>query len=52
MRGELEGEVDALNSMKDWLQRTGSPMSRIDRAVFTEEREIREYSFDTFKIVR
>ena len=52
VRGEIEGDSSAVRSMMSWLQNTGSPMSRIDRAVFSNERNIREYSFDCFKIVR
>ena len=50
--GELEGDTQNINNMKTWLQTTGSPSSRIEKAVFTNQRNIDKYSFDTFKIIR
>ena len=45
VQGELEGEANTIETMKIWLQKEGSPSSRIDRAVFKNERGIQEYSF-------
>jgi len=45
VKGELEGETSKISAMKTWLQTTGSPSSRIDKAVFSQEREVNEYSF-------
>jgi hypothetical protein len=36
--------------MKRWLQTTGSPQSRIDKAEFLNEKEIKTFTFDSFKI--
>ena len=52
VRGEMEGELASVSAMKTWLQKTGSPSSRIERTVFSNERKISQYSFDTFKIIR
>jgi len=53
VKGELEGEVEKISAMKTWLQTTGSPSSRIDKAVFNHEREVKEYSFpQEFQIKR
>ena len=37
VRGELEGDRLAVEEMKRWLSKIGSPKSRIDRCVFIEE---------------
>ncbi|XP_050688199.1 acylphosphatase-2-like isoform X2 [Eriocheir sinensis] len=48
--GQLEGPRDKIKAMKDWLQRTGSPSSRIEKAEFKNEKEIDDYSFKNFSI--
>ncbi|XP_050688198.1 acylphosphatase-2-like isoform X1 [Eriocheir sinensis] len=48
--GQLEGSHRELSLMKDWLQRTGSPSSRIEKAEFKNEKEIDDYSFKNFSI--
>ena len=50
VEGELEGTNETIEAMKIWLQKEGSPSSRIDQAVFKNEREIQEYSFPGFSI--
>ena len=50
VQGELEGETNTIETMKNWLRKEGSPSSRIDRAVFKNEREIQEYSYSGFSI--
>ena len=53
VKGELEGETSKISAMKTWLQTTGSPSSRIDKAVFSQERKVDEYSFQKgFQIKR
>ena len=44
VKGQLEGESPKIDIMKKWLQTTGSPSSRIDKAVFSNEKDITEYS--------
>ena len=50
VQGEIEGATDILENMKNWLRKEGSPSSRIDQAVFKNEREIQEYSYSGFSI--
>ena len=50
VEGELEGTSETIEAMKIWLQKEGSPSSRIDQAVFKNERDIQEYSFTGFSI--
>ncbi|KAJ8246471.1 hypothetical protein GJAV_G00268190 [Gymnothorax javanicus] len=38
--GQVQGPHDKVREMKTWLSKVGSPSSRIDRAVFSNEREI------------
>merc|ERR1712080_279916 len=45
VKGQMEGSDSDVAAMKTWLEKTGSPQSRIDKAVFTNERQIDEYSF-------
>jgi len=53
VKGELEGPSNKVRSMKKWLQTTGSPSSRIDKAVFSDECEVSQYSFQSgFEIRR
>ncbi|XP_063848294.1 acylphosphatase-2-like isoform X1 [Scylla paramamosain] len=48
--GQLEGPQDKVIMMKEWLQKTGSPSSRIDKAEFKNEKEIEDYSFKSFSV--
>lgn len=48
----MQGSVDRINEMKDWLQHTGSPLSHIERATFTNERSVDKVEFDSFSIRR
>ena len=50
VQGELEGTEDILATMKEWLRNEGSPRSRIDRAIFRNEKEIEEYTFKGFYV--
>ncbi|PNH02318.1 Acylphosphatase-1 [Tetrabaena socialis] len=52
VRGELEGPVDRVRQMTAWLQTTGSPHSRIDRAVFGEEVPIVSCTHPAFSVRR
>lgn len=38
--------------MKEWLQMTGSPKSRIDRCEFKEEKDIAKLDYDDFTIIK
>ena len=37
VRGEIEGSEDAVSKMKEWLVKTGSPRSVIERCEFRDE---------------
>nr|XP_023016662.1 acylphosphatase-1-like [Leptinotarsa decemlineata]XP_023016663.1 acylphosphatase-1-like [Leptinotarsa decemlineata] len=50
VKGVIEGMPSRVNQMKTWLQKTGSPSSRIDKAVFTNEKDINQHTYDSFKI--
>ncbi|XP_015114109.1 acylphosphatase-2 [Diachasma alloeum] len=50
--GRVEGEKSKVEMMKDWLRKTGSPQSAIDKAEFKNEQEITEISFPNFSIRR
>lgn len=51
VKGIVQGEAIKVEMMKTWLKTTGSPMSHIEKAVFTEEVEIATLQFTTFDIV-
>uniref|UniRef100_A0A8D2Q5P1 acylphosphatase n=1 Tax=Varanus komodoensis TaxID=61221 RepID=A0A8D2Q5P1_VARKO len=46
--GQVQGPKEKVEIMKNWLRSVGSPMSRIDRAVFSNEREIPSLEFQSF----
>ncbi|XP_053653752.1 acylphosphatase-2 isoform X2 [Cherax quadricarinatus] len=50
VKGQLEGPREMVKLMKDWLKKTGSPSSRIDKVEFKNEREIQDYTFKNFSI--
>nr|DBA17113.1 TPA: hypothetical protein GDO54_002608 [Pyxicephalus adspersus] len=47
--GQVQGSKEKVEIMKNWLQNVGSPMSRIDKAVFSNERQITNLEFSNFK---
>ena len=52
VKGELEGPSQKVANMKKWLEKTGSPASRIEKAVFSNERDVTEPFFANFEIRR
>ncbi|XP_042231599.1 acylphosphatase-2-like isoform X2 [Homarus americanus] len=48
--GQVEGPREMVMLMKNWLQKTGSPSSRIDKVEFKNEKEIQEYTFKHFSV--
>ena len=50
--GVMQGSPTNIEVMKVWLRETGSPMSRIERAVFTDERDIPTLDYTSFEILR
>ncbi|KAE8607777.1 hypothetical protein XENTR_v10011282 [Xenopus tropicalis] len=47
--GQVQGSKSIVEIMKNWLQNVGSPMSRIDKAVFSNEHEIQALEYTSFK---
>ncbi|XP_037948648.1 acylphosphatase-2 isoform X1 [Teleopsis dalmanni] len=50
VKGQIEGTEAVFAEMKTWLETTGSPTSRIDRAEFSVVKETNAYNFDNFTI--
>lgn len=50
VKGKLQGGSRSLSLMKKWLQTTGSPNCRIDKAIFKNQHPILIYSFNSFAI--
>lgn len=48
--GKLEGDAPKVEEMKRWLKYTGSPMSKIEKAEFRDEKPIDSYTFSDFKV--
>ncbi|XP_006638476.3 acylphosphatase-2 [Lepisosteus oculatus] len=46
--GQVQGPPDKVKEMKVWLSKVGSPGSRIDRAVFSNERDISKLEYKGF----
>ncbi|KAG7298808.1 hypothetical protein JYU34_017243 [Plutella xylostella] len=52
VQGYIEGPVEKVESMMDWLRNKGSPTSRIDKAEFKNLKDIETYQYDGFSIRR
>jgi len=50
IEGHLQGSPENIAKMKTWLQNVGSPNSRIDRAVFENEKEIDKLDYVSFEL--
>ena len=50
--GTVEGPRNAAELMKNWLRTQGSPKSRIERCVISNETAISTYSFHSFTLRR
>ncbi|XP_018592554.1 acylphosphatase-2-like isoform X2 [Scleropages formosus] len=48
VEGQIQGPKEAVEKMKNWLRSTGSPMSRIDKATFNNERAVSALEFSSF----
>ncbi|CAG2115995.1 unnamed protein product [Medioppia subpectinata] len=48
--GTIQASHQLIQQMKDWLQNTGSPYSRIERCEFTNERIISELEYNKFEV--
>lgn len=50
VKGEIEGAEDKVALMKQWLEKTGSPSSRISKAVFPPLKAVETQVYDKFTI--
>lgn len=50
--GQLQGTQAAIDEMKGWLQKVGSPKSKVEKAAFRNEGPINSCAFRTFEIRR
>ncbi|KAM7349508.1 acylphosphatase-2-like [Cochliomyia hominivorax] len=50
VKGEIEAPSEEFAQMKTWLEKTGSPTSRIDKVIFTDTKELDNFTFETFTI--
>ncbi|XP_026748896.1 acylphosphatase-2-like [Galleria mellonella] len=50
--GHMQGPSDKVETMIHWLKTTGSPSSKIDKAEFRNQKDITEYTFENFSILR
>jgi acylphosphatase len=48
--GQAQGPEDKIKKLKEWLRKTGSPKSRIDKAEFKNEKEIIKLDFTAFDV--
>lgn len=50
--GQIQGPLGAIDDMKIWLQKVGSPKSSIEKSAFRNEGPISNIAFRTFEIRR
>ncbi|XP_030040919.1 acylphosphatase-2 [Manduca sexta] len=50
--GQLQGQQGAIEDMKNWLEKVGSPKSKIEKASFRNESPINNCAFRNFDIRR
>ncbi|XP_075156935.1 acylphosphatase-2 [Haematobia irritans] len=50
VKGEIQATPEAFDEMKTWLEKTGSPTSRIDKAIFGETTVVPNYTFENFSV--
>ena len=47
--GQIQGKEEAVKKMKEWLKKSGSPKSKIERAEFKSEKEVPQLEFTSFE---
>nr|XP_060614340.1 acylphosphatase-1 isoform X1 [Anolis sagrei ordinatus] len=52
VKGQIQGPTLKVRQLQEWLQKTGSPKSRIDRAEFRSEKKITRLDHSDFSIVK
>ncbi|XP_026468095.1 acylphosphatase-2-like isoform X2 [Ctenocephalides felis] len=50
VKGQLEGTPRSVDEMKSWLQKIGSPSSKIEKAEFSNEKTVTKPQYRHFKI--
>ncbi|KAM9294343.1 acylphosphatase-1 [Gastrophryne carolinensis] len=50
VRGQMQGPVAQVQQMQEWLQKTGSPKSKISRVRFHDKRDITQPEYSGFSI--
>jgi len=50
--GTVQGSPENVDQMKTWLEKVGSPASHIDKVEFKNEKDIGDYTFTDFEIIR
>lgn len=48
--GQMQGPKNNIESMKQWLQKTGSPKSKIEKTAFRNEGPITSCAYRSFEI--
>ncbi|XP_044292020.1 acylphosphatase-1 isoform X1 [Varanus komodoensis] len=52
VRGQIQGPTAKVRQLQEWLKKTGSPKSEIDRAEFRNEKKIARLEHSDFCIVK
>ncbi|KAJ6661309.1 hypothetical protein lerEdw1_015446 [Lerista edwardsae] len=52
VQGQIQGPSSQVRQLQEWLQKTGSPKSRIDKAEFNNEKKIARLEHSDFCIVK
>ncbi|XP_029454276.1 acylphosphatase-1 [Rhinatrema bivittatum] len=52
VQGQLQGPISKVRDMQQWLQKKGSPKSRIKRAEFHSERRLTQLEHSDFCIIK
>ncbi|KAM6462176.1 acylphosphatase-1 isoform 2-T2 [Liasis olivaceus] len=52
VQGQIQGPLVKVRQLQEWLQKTGSPKSHIDRAEFRNEKKIAHLEHSDFCIVK
>lgn len=52
VQGQLQGPRSKVQEMQNWLRSTGSPMSQISKAEFTNEKTVTSLEHSSFNILK
>ena len=48
--GQMQGPEDVVKKMKEWLKKTGSPKSKIEKADFKNQKSIDQLEYKSFDV--